>query len=289
MIPKFSKKRNIGFRFIMYILAGVAFTITLIVAITSGGLFTILGIPISITRTRRPFVYGLVALMIECITSIHRNPLYTAQSYLSRQKIMNILILLLIPIFILQFGYFLTPEDNVFWDLDEEDGIGTYYAGFLLFIVGSIIYNIYCIEKRKTESKVNGWLPILILFWAISVEELLAIHGRIPDYLNDIGLFSFSMPRWYWVFFLAPFAVIIIVFMAKFFFQKFRKYKNVLLLAVISLALWIVAYFSEMLMGTNLNSQIQISIEEGVELLGTSFFGLTFLLYLRIILKRGNV
>lgn len=289
MTQKIPQKRVSIFRFIMFILAGIAFTITLIVAITRGGSFTILGIPISITRTRRPFVYGLVALMIECITSIHRNPTNTAQSYLSKQKIMNILILLLIPIFILQFGYFLTSEDNVFWNLDEEDGIGTFYAGLLLFIVGSIIYNIYCIEKRKTESKVNGWLLVLILFWAISVEELLALHGRIPGYLNDIGLFSFSMPRWYWVFFLAPFAVIIIVFITKFFFQKFRKYKKVLLFAVISIALWIVAYFSEMLMGTNLNSQIQISIEEGVELLGTSFFGLTFLLYLRILLKRGNV
>lgn len=169
--------------------------------------------------------------------------------------------------FILAMGAF-HGNLSVF-DLNREDGLGTYFHGFLLFIAG-----IFILSRTRTHSnKPLGWLAMAGIFWAMAIDELTSIHESIPRRLgigtstNEIfGLVS-------WTVLLAP---VILAVMLYFVTVSLRLSRRSLALVIIGGVCYLSAIaLEQLILGPHIQT-VQCVAEEGMEILGTTMFIVAF-------------
>lgn len=234
------------------------------------------------TRPNYPFAYGLGMMMIGVGLSKNWRLSGSVSARLVRLSFWERLVLFLIPIALLQALFYLLPN-NEFWNLDSEGDVGTFYSAVALFFAGLIVYDIFRLEKGMGATRREAWLPILFLFWGLSIDELVSAHNATVHFLRQLGLFgeisqhSERYEQWPWVIFLSPFAIAVIFYMKRFFTDRFHHCRRSFILSGIGLVVWINAYLFEIMVATSFPRKLQGGIEEGSELLGTTLFGLAFL------------
>ncbi|HHS50376.1 MAG TPA: hypothetical protein ENN07_04595 [candidate division Zixibacteria bacterium] len=166
--------------------------------------------------------------------------------------------------------------------MDVGTDLGTAYHSLLLFLTGGLVLLIYDFERAHKEPSF-GWIPVLAVFWGISIDELAELHNNAPEFLESLGLAgrvqTLSIPRWPIV--LAPIAIVVVVYFTIFFIKKFKRMPRLFQLSVCASVIWFIAFWMEMLMATSMPHKLQVGIEEGLEKLGTSMFFVIFLSYYR--------
>ena len=77
--------------------------------------------------------------------------------------------------------HILYGQDNLYYALDKENNLPTYYQSIKLLIFG--LYLLY----KSYKDKYNSWFLWIasIIFIYISVDEALAIHEDFPEYANN--------------------------------------------------------------------------------------------------------
>jgi len=263
------------------VIAGALFIFGVVVWITGGFVANPFGIRIVVERANHPFAYMLWTLFFGMIFSKDRLGLTDICSRIGSKRSTSVVITLIAAIAFFELCHFIAPEANLFWNLDSESGLATYYHSFLLFVNGMCILSIFDRERSAGKKGALLWIPILILFWGLSIDELVGFHNGVPRYLEKIGLYHGSIgsgiPEWPVL--LAPVAIAFVIYLFIFIWKRLWGKGHLFALCSIAVVIWVFAYSAEMLLATSLNHQIQVGLEEGAELLGTSLMLIVFLFY----------
>ncbi|MFB6356360.1 MAG: hypothetical protein ABEJ65_07585 [bacterium] len=123
-------------------------------------------------------------------------------------------------------------------DLTIEGGVGTWFASIQALFIGGTVGLITWYQYRSGRSRwITGlWLLITLFFVFMSLDDASRIHERvgivIDVILNDSGggmsepgswmYWIQTFPTWYWQLFVAPFYVGFSLFMAVFFWNRYR-------------------------------------------------------------------
>ncbi len=262
-------------------IAGALFIFGVVVWITGGFDASPFGIRIVVERANHPFAYMLWVLLFGMIFSKDRLGFTDICSRIGSKKPSSVIPILVAAIVIFELCHFIAPEANLFWNLDSESGLATYYHSFLLFANGVCILSIFDRERSTEKKGAFWWTPILILFWGLSIDELVGFHNGVPRYLQKIGLYEGSIGNGIpeWPILLAPVAIAVVIYFLIFIWKRFRGKGYLIALCFTAVAIWVLAYSAEMLLATSLNHQIQVGLEEGAELLGTSLMLIVFLFF----------
>jgi hypothetical protein len=178
-----------------------------------------------------------------------------------------------------------------FFYVDAEQNISTWYSSILLFCCAVLISAISLTITKTHDRHIRHWQILGLIFLYLSMDEAASLHeqmGIIGRILKTGGLFSFS-----WVIPAIALVSIFIGFYLKFLVHLRSKTRRLFCLSgfvYISGALgfeMISGLFMD-LNGKNLLYTIFTHIEEGLELLGVSFFLYALLDYLHFKL-RGTV
>ncbi len=268
------------------IIATIALLLLLLglaVWITGGFRTEIFGAPLILERPNHPFAYMFMILMIGVLFTRDHLALDTFRRKTRSVRLLTFEIALLVLIIIFEIGHFIAYDYSSFWNMDSERDLATYYHTALLFFNGMLIFTIYLSEKRNTGKSEFGWLPILALFWGLTIDELVGFHNGIPRYLESLGLIESggdsTIPLW--PIFLAPLAIAVVIYLAIFFWKRFRGKRRLLVAFLVAMGIWGLAYGAEMLLATSMKHRTQVGLEEGAELLGTSLMAIVFMLFSR--------
>jgi len=272
------KENSISAHSWIYSISGLLVVFGLIIWITGGFTFELLGNRVSVQMANHPFSYAIWVLIAGLVFTKDRLGFPNLFDKIQAFKTSQILFVLLSITAFFELGHFIAPLNSAFWNLDSESGLATYYQSAMLFSTGACVFMLYQKERLEGIPKPSGWLPILVVFWGLAIDELVAFHNGMPKYLSKLGLYSgggsTNFPMW--VVFLAPLALAVVIYLISFILKRFKGKKGLLLLSLLALVVWVLAYLSELLLVTSLNHQLQVGIEEGAELLGTSLFFCVF-------------
>lgn len=178
--------------------------------------------------------------------------------------------------------------DEPLWNLNVEQGNGTYFSATLLYLLGLIILIIYREEGKDPSKNENRWLWLLVAFvyLYLTLDECLAIHEQFMMWFQKIrpGAKAFHfIHEWLWVY--VPFIVVVVVFFIRFFLWRFRNEFSVILILFIALSLWVSVIFFEGIAKNIVDPMghgvLLIGMEEGAEMIGSLLFLIGFSRHLR--------
>lgn len=270
-------------RAVIFSIAGLLILLGIAVWITGGWRWNLLGNKVILERANHPFAYALYLILAGIIFTKDRLGFRALCDKTARKPIGVIIAVLAgLTVFFLA-AHFIAPHNHPLWNLDVQTDLGTYYHSILLFAGGMFILTIYDFEKASKKKAVWGWIPILAVFWGISIDELISFHNGIPSYLEKTGLYSgigdSNLPEW--PILLAPIAICFAIYFVLFAKSRLSGNRSLIVLGASALVIWVFAFSAEMLLATSMNHKIQVGIEEGAELIGSSMFTLLFILYYR--------
>ncbi len=176
------------------------------------------------------------------------------------------------------------------WDLDKEQGYGTYFATVQLFILGLVVLMVAREdeEARTSKSALWAWRAVMGVYFYLALDDCLGIHENFIKILQPLAPKSailHVMHEWLWVY--APFILAVAIFLARFFFLKFRGAPKIMFILFAALSLWVSVIFLEGVAKSLVDPQglfystVLESVEEGAEMLGATLFLLGFSAYLR--------
>jgi hypothetical protein len=282
-VPKNRQIKSRKTRAVIFSIAGLFIILGIAVWITGGWRWEILGNRVILERANHPFAYALYLILAGIIFTKDRLG-FRALCERTANKPIGVIIAVLagLTVFLLA-AHFIAPHNHPLWNLDVQTDLGTYYHSILLFAGGMFVLSIYDFEKSAKKKAVWGWIPILAVFWGISIDELISFHNGIPRYLEKTGLYSgigdSNLPEW--PILLAPIAIIVVIYFVAFARSRLSENKNLLILGSLALVIWVFAFSAEMFLATSMNHKLQVGIEEGAELIGSSMFTLLFIKYFR--------
>jgi hypothetical protein len=185
------------------------------------------------------------------------------------------------------------PRGFAQFDLKLEGNFATWYSSALLLIAGGAALLIAVSPAPTRLRPVTyrlAWSATALVFFALSVDEMIEIHERIgfwsADHVGSIpGFTEGGYPVFTWVVALLPFIVLFVVgmrVMIRSWIGADRTSRN---LAVAALWCWIGALAAEVtqaeLVRLSLNRSVEGVIEEGLEITGTALFFAAFCQFLR--------
>jgi hypothetical protein len=186
---------------------------------------------------------------------------------------------------ILAFGME-TPIGNFrFFDLDDERSIPTWYSSLLLIGCAVLLLTISRLVNRTGGVDLTRWTALSGVFAYLAFDEAVSIHERVSEPLRDTlgltGAFHYS-----WV---IPAAVLLAAFglyMLPFMFRLSRR--TAVLFAIAgavfvsgALGMELVSGIIVSQAGTEVASyQIVVTIEESLEIIGTTIFFVTLVDYI---------
>ncbi len=251
--------------------------------ITGGWRWELLGNEVILERANHPFAYALYLILAGIIFTKDRLGFRALCDRTARKPIGIIIAVLAGLLIFLLAAHFIAPHNHPLWNLDTQIDLGTYYHSILLFAGGIFILTIYDLEKSAKRKAPWGWFPILAVFWGISIDELISFHNGIPSYLEKTGLYSgigeSNLPEW--PILLAPVAIMFAIYFVLFAKSRLSGNRSLIVLGGFALLIWIFAFSAEMLLALEMNHKLQVGIEEGAELVGSSMFLILFIVYYR--------
>ncbi len=282
-MPKNRQIKSRKTRAVIFSIAGLFIILGIAVWITGGWRWDMLGNKVILERANHPFAYALYLILAGIIFTKDRLGFRALCERIGNKPIGVIIAVLAgLTVFLLA-AHFIAPHNHPLWNLDVQTDLGTYYHSILLFAGGMFVLSIYDFEKSAKKKAVWGWIPILAVFWGISIDELISFHNGIPRYLEKTGLYSgigdSNLPEW--PILLAPIAIIVVIYFVAFARSRLSENKNLLILGSLALVIWVFAFSAEMFLATSMNHKLQVGIEEGAELIGSSMFTLFFIKYFR--------
>jgi len=264
-------------------ISGVMVILGIAVWITGGWRWELLGNKVILERANHPFAYALYLILAGIIFTKDRLGFRALCDRTARKPISIIIAVLAGLLIFLLAAHFIAPHNHPLWNLDTQIDLGTYYHSILLFAGGIFILTIYDFEKASKKKAVWGWIPILAVFWGISIDELISFHNGIPSYLEKTGLYSgigeSNLPEW--PILLAPVAILFAIYFVLFAKSRLSGNRSLIVLGGFALVIWIFAFSAEMLLALEMNHKLQVGIEEGAELVGSSMFVILFIVYYR--------
>ena len=253
------------------------------------------GVSLTVLRLSKPVFYIMSLLYLKYLISpafrddVDRFFINLVQDL---RKLILVLILLLLVAGGLILCHFVFPQYAI-WNLDLEIGHATAFSGWILFnlvIVGTVIYRR---EKSNTLCKFQLWLPIILLFFYLSFDEVFSIHEWLPApaFIQELSKKYAVIERFDWLRMYIPIFLAVGIYLIYFMFNKIYQYKSVFIIMGLGGFVYALAIGSEMIMmQLNLRQSIyhnmQLASEEGLEMLGTILFLSAFLIYLRVLIKQ---
>ena len=189
----------------------------------------------------------------------------------------------------LEIMWFRHPWD-FFWNLNAEKGYGTLFATAQLFVLGMVVL----ITAREDYgegapwSEKLPWFMVASVYFFIGLDDCVGIHENFIAIGGKLALDSVAfhfIHEWLW--FYGPVAVVVVIFFARFFLQRFSYSPKIMGTMFIALTLWIGVLVLEGLSKKVVDplsydyTRILIGIEEGFEMLGATLFIIGFSKHLK--------
>ena len=196
---------------------------------------------------------------------------------------------LIIVEIVLQIMWFNYPE-NFLWNLNAEQGYGTHFSAIQLYLLGLTVLMTAWADCGKDASwkEKLPWYLVAGVYFFIGLDDCVAIHENLIFWgrtlIPESTTFHF-IHEWLW--FYGPPALIVVVFLSRFFLMKFLYSPRIIVTMFVALMFWISVLLLEGLaknivdpMGVDYG-RILIGIEEGSEMIGATLFMLGFSKHLK--------
>ena len=187
--------------------------------------------------------------------------------------------------------------EDFLWNLNAEQGYGTYFSTIQLYMLGLFVLMIGMEKRKAAESleEVWPWYLVASMYFFIGLDDCVGIHENFIKWSQEIapGANTFHfIHEWLW--FYGPFILFATVFLARFFWREFRESGRVIIVMFLALVMWLGVLIMEGLAKSFIDkdnnfldpsflegSRIGIAVEEGLEMFGATLFLFGFSLYQR--------
>jgi hypothetical protein len=196
----------------------------------------------------------------------------------------------------LEIMWFLYPWD-FFWNLNAEKGYGTLFATAQLFVLGMVVLITARADYGENAlwSEKIPWFMVAFVYFFIGLDDCVGIHENFIAVGGKLALDSVAfhfIHEWLW--FYGPVAVVVVIFFARFFLQRFSYSPKIMSTMFIALTLWIGVLVLEGLSKKVVDplsydyTRILIGIEEGFEMLGATLFMIGFSRHLKNLQEKSH-
>jgi hypothetical protein len=251
------------------------------------------------TRLNNPFMFFLILLILRgWVNSVFREKQLSLIKRVTTEEpiriyFFSILLMMQVGLEIMWFRY---PED-FYWNLNAEQGYGTLFATAQLFILGAVV-----LITARTDYGMKAswgeklpWFMVAFVYFFIGLDDCVGIHENFMIWGRAFALESVTfhfVHEWLW--FYGPVAVVVVVFFARFYLQRFSYSPKIISLMFVALFLWIGVLVLEGLAKNVVDpegldySRILIGIEEGFEMLGATLFIIGFSKHLKNLQEKSH-
>lgn len=179
------------------------------------------------------------------------------------------------------------------FNITREDALGNWFQSTLTLFVGLVLWFIFLRVKREDFWRGIGWLLLAVFFTYMAIDDGAKIHERIGTAVNEMApseeLFDFPSYTWQLVF--GPFFGAMGIFILLFLWREFRE-RKLRIWTIVGLSCFILATGLDFVEGLeegytwlvdtySLNKRavehFSRALEEFLEMLGTTFFLISFL------------
>ena len=196
----------------------------------------------------------------------------------------------------LEIMWFRHPWD-FFWNLNAEKGYGTLFATAQLFLLGMVVLITARADYGESAplSEKLPWFMVASVYFFIGLDDCVGIHENFIAIGGKLALDSVAfhfIHEWLW--FYGPVAVVVVIFFARFFLQRFSYSPKIMGTMFVALTLWIGVLVLEGLSKKVVDplsydyTRILIGIEEGFEMLGATLFMIGFSRHLKNLQKKSH-
>ncbi|MDA8561027.1 hypothetical protein N9L33_04400 [Nitrospinae bacterium] len=185
--------------------------------------------------------------------------------------------------------------DNFLWNLNAEQGYGTHFSVIQLYLLGLTVLMTAWAEfgKNSAWKEKLPWYLVSSVYFFIALDDCVGIHENLifwgRNLIPESTTFHF-IHEWLW--FYGPVALVVVVFLSRFFLMKFFYSPGIIVLMFVALMFWISVLLLEGLaknivdpMGVDYG-RLLIGLEEGSEMFGATLFMLGFSKHLKNLLEK---
>jgi hypothetical protein len=194
----------------------------------------------------------------------------------------------------LQIMWFAYPE-NFLWNLNAEQGYGTHFSAIQLYLLGLTVLMTAWADygKDATWKEKLPWCLVASVYFFIGLDDCVGIHENLifwgRNLIPESTTFHF-IHEWLW--FYGPVALVVVIFLSRFFLMKFLYSPRITVLMFVALMFWVSVLLLEGLakniidpMGIDYG-RLLIGLEEGSEMFGATLFMLGFSKHLKNLLEK---
>ena len=194
----------------------------------------------------------------------------------------------------LQIMWFAYPE-NFLWNLNAEQGYGTHFSVIQLYLLGLTVLMTAWADFGKDAALKEKlpWYLVASVYFFIGLDDCIGIHENLifwgRNMIPESTTFHF-IHEWLW--FYGPVALVVVIFLSRFFLMKFLYSPGIIVLMFVALMFWISVLLLEGLaknivdpMGVDYG-RLLIGLEEGSEMFGATLFMLGFSKHLKNLLEK---
>ena len=185
--------------------------------------------------------------------------------------------------------------DNFLWNLNAEQGYGTHFSVIQLYLLGFTVLMTAWADFGKDAALKEKlpWYLVASVYFFIGLDDCIGIHENLifwgRNLIPESTTFHF-IHEWLW--FYGPVALVVVIFLSRFFLMKFLYSPGIIVLMFVALMFWILVLLLEGLaknivdpMGVNYG-RLLIGLEEGSEMFGATLFMLGFSKHLKNLLEK---
>jgi hypothetical protein len=251
------------------------------------------------TKLNNPFMFFLILLILRGWVNLDfRSKQLSLIEKVTTQEptriyFFSILLMMQVGLEIMWFRY---PWD-FFWNLNAEKGYGTLFATAQLFILGMVVLITARADYGENApwSEKLPWFMVAFVYFFIGLDDCVGIHENFIAIGGKLALDSVAfhfIHEWLW--FYGPVAVVVVIFFARFFLQRFSYSPKIMGTMFFALTLWIGVLVLEGLSKKVVDplsydyTRILIGIEEGFEMLGATLFIIGFSKHLKNLQEKSK-
>jgi hypothetical protein len=185
--------------------------------------------------------------------------------------------------------------DNFLWNLNAEQGYGTHFSAIQLYLLGLTVLMTAWADFGKDSAwkEKLPWYLVSSVYFYIGLDDCVGIHENFifwgRNLIPESTTFHF-IHEWLW--FYGPVALVVVIFLSRFFLIKFLYSPGIIVLMFVALMFWISVLLLEGLaknivdpMGVDYG-RLLIGLEEGSEMFGATLFMLGFSKHLKKLLEK---
>lgn len=251
------------------------------------------------TRLNNPFMYFLILLISRgWVNSDFRGKQLSLIKRITTEEPIRIyffsfLLMMQVGLEIMWFQY---PGD-LFWSLNAEKGYGTLFSTAQLFFLGFVVLITARADYGHGAPWSNKlpWFLVAFVYFFIGLDDCIGIHENFINIGRTLAIESVVfhfVHEWLW--FYAPMILVVVVFLARFFLQRFFYSQKLLGTMFLALTLWIGVLLLEGLAKSVVDpvsydyDRLLIGVEEGFEMLGATLFIIGFSKHLKNLQEKSR-